>query len=270
MKPGFLLSLFLLSLSLPDPAGQLLLVCAAAVPIVYLRRRQASIPLTEGAHIAAWVYENVAGHRERQTILKRLSGTELAALLDSCSQLHQVRHRAPTNRHSDDNASLVVNELRRHRIQELQSGQDKEAVSRFVRAVETNSPALPPGEHALTEMTRLASNHPDLIVQVLRDWILLPNSLQRFRAARKGAPALTASLIQTYHLDLDHPSLAPAEEVSTLLSLLQPELREAYRSELPTLPTVFPTRFDQEFVARKFVARVWSKMSVSCPLPMTN
>ncbi len=40
MKPGFLLSLFLLSLSLPDPAGQLLLVCAAAVPIVYLRRRQ--------------------------------------------------------------------------------------------------------------------------------------------------------------------------------------------------------------------------------------
>ena len=139
-----------------------------------------------------------------------------------------------------------------------------------MRAVETNSPALPPAEPALTEMTRLASNHPDLVVQVLHDWLLLPDSLERFRAARKRAPALTATLIQTYHLELDHPSLAPAEEVSTLLSLLQPELREAYRSELPTLPTVFPTRFDQEFVARKFVARMWSKMSVSCPLPMTN
>ena len=269
MKSGFLLSILLLSLSLPDPVGQLLLACAAAAPIVYLRR-QTYLPPAEGARTAAWVYENLADHRERQAVLERLSGTELAALLESCSQLHEIRHRAPTNLRSDDNASTVVNELRSHRVRELKDGRDSEAVSRFVRAVEADSPALPPTEHAFTEMTRLASNRPDLVVQVLREWLSLPDSLERYRVAMGKAPALTDSLIETYHLKLDHPSLAPAEEISTLLSLLQPELREAYRSELPCLPTVFPTGVDQAFVARKFVARAWSRMSLSCPSPTIN
>lgn len=269
MKPGYLLLLLFLFFSLPDPVGPLLLACSIIAPILSLRR-YSSVPLADGAQIAAWVYENIAGQRERRSVLERLSGIELAALLESCSQLHQVRHRAPTTLPSDDNASLVVNELRRHRFEELKNGRDKEAVSRFVRAVEFNSPALPPAEIALTETARLVSSEPDLVVRVLREWLLTPDSVERFQAAVDQAPALTERLIHTYQLDLDSPSLSSAEEVSVVLSLMSRELREAYRSELPNLPPVSPTPPDRDLIARKFVARAWSRMCLPHLSSTTN
>ena len=270
MKPGFLLPLLLLFFSLPDPAGPLLLLgCAAAVPAFYFRRQRNTSP-AEGTYAAAWVYDNVASPRERQAVLDRLSGTELATLLETCSELHQGAYRAPATLPCAEKAAFVVNELRRHRVEALKNGRDQEAVRRFVRAVEVNSPALPPARQALAEMTRLVSNDPDLVVQTLREWLLRPDCLKRFQAATKGAPALTDNLIRAYHLDLDQPSLSSAEEVSVVLSLMNPELREAYRSELPNLPSVSPTRADKEFVARKFVARAWSRMSVSYPSSTIN
>lgn len=271
MKTGSLVPFLLLSSSLllPEPASLLLLVCVAAIPLCFLRRQLHPAP-AEGALAAAWVYENVASHRERQTVLDRLSGAELAALLETSSELNQRTHRPPATVPSEENSTFVVNELRRHRIQALKEARDRETVSRFVRAAEVNSPSLPPAEIALPETIRLVSSEPDLVVQVLRDWLLLPDSMERFRTAMEKAPALTERLVHTYHLKLDQPGLSPAEEVCALLSLLKPEPRKAYRSELPTLPPFEPTRFDQELVARKFVARVWARISVSSPLSTRN
>jgi hypothetical protein len=262
MKPGVLLPLLLLSFSLPDPVGQLVMAWAITVPFIHLRRDTSTVP-PDGAHLAAWVYENAAGHRERRSVLERLSGIELAALLEASSQLHVAPHRAPATLPSEAGEQLIVNELRRHNIQDLKEARDRETVSRFVRAVESDSPALPPAEHALTEATKLASNHPDAVVQVLRDWLLQPDSLERFRVAMEKAPAHTTRLIQAYHLELDHPGLSPAEEVAVVLSLMKSELRTAYSCELPNLPKVTPTFSDREFVARRFVARVWSRISHS-------
>lgn len=271
MKTGSLVPFLLLSSSflLPEPTSLLMLVCVAAIPFCFLRRQPLPAP-AEGALAAAWVYENVASHRERQTVLDRLSGAELAALLETSSELEQRTHRPPAALPSRGNAAFVVNGLRRHRVQALREARDQETVSRFVRAVEVNSPSLPPADLALTETKRLVCSEPDLVVQVLRDWLLLPDSLERFRIAMDKNPALTERLIQTYHLKLDHPGLSPAEEVCVLLSLLKPELHKAYRSELPILPTLAPSRIDQEFVARKFVARIWSRISVCCSSSTVN
>jgi hypothetical protein len=251
---SFLSTYFLL----PDTSAVLMLCLAMLVSFIPLKaKKRRDVSLGEDL-LAAWAYERLASKRDRQSILARLSGGEVATLLEACTTLQGIAHCTPARLPEENIEDWIVRRLRGQRLEILKEGKDIESVGRLMRAIESDYPRLLKGPEAVEECRRLCWSRPEIVIRSLRDWSRRPDALQRFQQSVRSEPRRMERLITRYHQELERPGLSPTEEVSIFLQLQDPQLFEILKAELGELHPLTPTEADNHFVAEKFVTRLWS------------